>query len=99
MKKAQSAAQDMQLPEVLDMTFAGPLAENLLAKRGAQLTVDASGVQRVGAQCVQVLMSAVSTWKADEVAFSITNPSPEFRDALSLLGVGLSEIMIEEAQP
>lgn len=97
MTQTPSAEQRLQLPEVLDITCAGPLAESFLAVRGSKLAVDAARVQRVGAQCVQVIMSAVSTWKADEVALSVTDPSPEFRDALSLLGIGLAEISTEEA--
>jgi chemotaxis protein CheX len=89
--------QTLQLPEVLDLTCAGPLAESLIAMRGAAITLDAAQVQRVGAQCVQVIMSAIATWKADDRTFSITDPSEEFRDALSLLGVGLAEISMEEA--
>jgi chemotaxis protein CheX len=88
--------QRLQLPEVLDLTFAGPLAESLLALRGSALTIDAARVQRVGAQCVQVIMSAVSTWKADAAALCIINPSPEFRETLSLLGIGLADISMEE---
>jgi chemotaxis protein CheX len=97
MTQTPSAAQGLQLPEVLDVTFAGPLAESLLARRGSMLTIDATQVQRVGAQCVQVIMSAVATWKADEVTLSVVDPSQEFRDALSLLGIGLAEISTEEA--
>ena len=97
MSQTPSAAQGLQLPEILDVTFAGPLAEQLLALRGSTLTIDATQVQRVGAQCVQVIMSAVSTWKADEVTLSVVDPSQEFRDALSLLGIGLPEISTEEA--
>jgi chemotaxis protein CheX len=97
MTQTPSAAQGLQLPEVLDVTFAGPLAESLLALRGSTLAIDATQVQRVGAQCVQVIMSAVSTWRADEVALSVVEPSQEFRDALSLLGIGLAEISTEEA--
>jgi chemotaxis protein CheX len=96
MTQMQSAAQKLQLPEVLDMTYAGPLAEALLAKRGVSVAIDAAQVQRVGAQCVQVLMSAIATWKSDALAFCVTDPSQEFRDALSLLGVGLAEISTEE---
>jgi chemotaxis protein CheX len=94
---SQPLAQTLQLPEILDLSYAAPLAESFLALRGMNLTVDAAGVQRVGAQCMQVILSAVSTWRIDEAEFSIIDPSPEFRDALSLLGVGLAEISIEEA--
>src|ERR1700676_2835604 len=97
MAHTRAAAQRLQLPEVLDLTFAGPLAASFLALRGQKLDVDAAQVQRVGAQCVQVLMSAVATWKADDRALRVTDPSQEFRDALSLLGVGLAEIPMEEA--
>jgi chemotaxis protein CheX len=97
MTQTQSAAQTLRLPEVLNLTYAGPLAESLLPMRGAEVALDAAEVQRVGAQCVQVIMSAIATWKADDVAFCIADPSREFRDALSLLGVGLAEILTEEA--
>ena len=97
MTQTPPGAQGLQLPEVLDTTFAGPLAEQLLALRGSPLAIDATQVQRVGAQCVQVIMSAVSTWEADQVALSLVEPSQEFRDALSLLGIGLAEISTEEA--
>ena len=97
MRQPQSAAQTLRLPEILDLTRAGPLADSFRALRGAKLTVDAAQVQRVGAQCAQVIMSAVSTWRADEVALCVTDPSPEFRETFSLLGIGLAEISTEEA--
>jgi chemotaxis protein CheX len=90
------SAQTLQLPEVLDLTYAGPLAESLLVLRGAEVSLDAAQVQRVGAQCVQVIMSAIATWAADGAALCIIEPSREFREALSLLGVGLAEIPIEQ---
>jgi chemotaxis protein CheX len=97
MTQTQSVAQTLRLPEILDLTYAAPLAESLLAMRGAEVSLDAAEVQRVGAQCVQVIMSAIATWRADDVALCINDPSREFRDALSLLGVGLAEISTEEA--
>jgi chemotaxis protein CheX len=99
MTQTESGAKVIQLPEVLDLTFAGPLAESLLAVRGAAVSIDATRVQRAGAQCVQVLLSALSTWRADGVSLSFLEPSTEFRDALSLLGIGLAEITTEEVTP
>jgi chemotaxis protein CheX len=96
MTQSQSVAKVVELPEVLDVIYAAPLAESLLALRGSNVSVDAARVQRVGAQCVQVIMSALATWKADEVAFSVVEPSIEFREALCLLGIGLGEISAEE---
>jgi len=96
MTQTQPVATVLQLPEVLDITYAGPLAESLLALRGSAVSVDASRVQRVGAQCVQVIMSALATWKADEALIDVLEPSVEFRDTFSLLGIGLAEITSEE---
>jgi chemotaxis protein CheX len=97
MEQTQGTARTLRLPEILDLTRAGPLAESFRALRGASLAVDAARVQRVGAQCAQVIMSAVSTWKADDVALCVTDPSPEFRETFSLLGIGLAEVSTEEA--
>jgi chemotaxis protein CheX len=97
MTQTQSVAQTLRLPDILDLTYAAPLAESLLGMRGGEVVLDAAEVQRVGTQCVQVIMSAIATWRADDIALCINDPSQEFRDALSLLGVGLAEISTEEA--
>jgi chemotaxis protein CheX len=96
MQQTQRDARTLQLPEILDISRAGPLAESFRASRGAQLAVDAARVRCVGAQCAQVIMSAVATWEADDVALCLTDPSPEFRETFSLLGLGLAEISTEE---
>jgi chemotaxis protein CheX len=97
MHENQPIVRTLRLPEILDLIRAGPLAESFRALRGVELAVDAGGVQRIGAQCAQVIMSAVSTWEADEVALCLIDPSPEFRETFSLLGIGLAEISTEEA--
>lgn len=84
------------LPEILDLTAASPLASELLAQRGKNIAVDASRVQRVGAQCVQVLLSASATWRHDEQSFEIAKTSPEFIDGLSLLGFSPSHFLQQE---
>jgi len=76
----------LTLGDALDMTAAGPLVQELLGHRGQPITLDASGVRRIGGQCLQVLLSAQSTWAADGQAFEITDPSPEFVDGLALMG-------------
>ena len=47
-----------------------PLCSSAAASRS---TIDASAVGQVGAQCVQVLLSAKRTWEADGVSLSIVN--------------------------
>ncbi len=81
------AAPALQLPETLDLLAAAPLAKSLIEKRGASIAIDASSVQRVGAQCVQVLLSAASAWTTDGHSLAIVNRSPGFVEGLQLLGI------------
>jgi chemotaxis protein CheX len=76
----------LRLGELLDLNAATPLATELLALRGADVEVDASAVRRMGAQCLQVLLSARATWRDDGFAFSIAGASMEFMSVLDLLG-------------
>jgi chemotaxis protein CheX len=70
----------------LDLTAAAPLAAELLAARGKPATLDASGVQRLGAQCLQVLLAARALWSSDGQPWRLVDASPEFTDAAALMG-------------
>jgi chemotaxis protein CheX len=76
----------LRLPDSLDMTAAAPLAAELKALRGQDLRLDASGVRRLGGQCLQVLIAARDAWAADAKAFEVAEPSAEFTDACGLFG-------------
>jgi chemotaxis protein CheX len=89
--------QMIHLPESLDIRAAVPLAAELLGARGQNVSIDASNVVKVGAQCVQVLLSARSTWASDGVSLVVTNPSEPLLEALETLGIGLGEISEQEA--
>jgi len=80
----------MTLPSELDIKAAGPLAAELLAARGKDLVLNAAQIERVGAQCLQVLLSAAATWSADGAEISIEEPSPAFSDAIAVAGLELS---------
>ncbi len=80
-------APSLQLAEVLNLSAAAPLAKVLSQMRGGDAVVDASQVQHVGAQCVQVLLSAASTWSAEGSSFRIVNRSAGFIASLQLLGI------------
>ena len=88
----------LQLPETLDLLAAKPLAAALIERRGASIAIDASQVQRLGAQCAQVLLSAASTWKADGHSLAIANRSPGFVDGLQLLGIPSDAFIEGEVQ-
>jgi chemotaxis protein CheX len=80
------SAAPIVLAESLDLTAAAPLAGALLAVRGQPAILDASGVQRLGAQCLQVLLAARKTWSTDGQPWEVINPSPEFADTAALMG-------------
>ena len=82
-----TAWDELFLPDILDANAAEPLAENLLQKRGKQLRMDASRVTRISIPCVQVMLSAARTWKADNQAFEIINASESFQRDLKAAGL------------
>ena len=102
MKAPESISHPMQtvpLPEVLDLAAASPLTDRLLAARGADLTIDASQVSRLGGQCLQVLLAAAKTWSADRAAFEISEPSHEFVEALTRFGIEPGVFAMREPTP
>jgi len=72
------------LPSVIDLKAVTPLHQELLAARGRSVSIDASGVTRLGALGLQVLMSARNTWAEDGQPFAIVQPSEEFNGAMQL---------------
>ena len=87
----KAAGQRLQLPEILDLTAAAPLAQSFLSRRGSELSVDASQVRRIGTQCLQVLLAADATWKADGVRLCMESPSDEFLEGSQLLGIRFNQ--------
>jgi chemotaxis protein CheX len=82
----ESQAATLKLRPVLDLTAAAPLKAEFGELRGKPVCVDATDVDRVGALCLQVLMSAHSTWTSDGIAFSLGKTSPAFEEGLDTLG-------------
>lgn len=77
----------LKLPAVLDLNAAAALRNDVLARAGAPLDLDASEVERVGGLCVQVLIAAANFWRATGHALRIVNATGAFRDDVRLLGV------------
>ena len=90
-----SVAADLELGETLDLAAAPSLAASLLALRGRDVTIDASDVKHLAAPCVQVLMSALATWRVDRHRLFFREPSVAFMEGGRLLGV--SQILSCEA--
>ena len=76
----------LHLAENLDLNAAAPLRGALLQARGAALDMDASGVQRLGGLCLQVLLSAEATWATDGYPFVISATSPAFAEGARRMG-------------
>jgi chemotaxis protein CheX len=77
----------LRLAKVLDLAAAAALKEDLTQFRGRPAVIDASDVQRLGTQCVQVLLSAQRTWLSENQRFEIKESSEAFQEGLHRLGV------------
>lgn len=88
----------VRLPETLDLKAAGPLRDMLMEARGAPVEIDASGVERLGGLCLQVLLSAEATWAADTQPFSISTASEAFIECARRMGASAlaSDVTIRE---
>lgn len=96
MSAIEPETRQLQLAENLDLTAAVPLHETLLSMRGEDLLVDAASVERLGGQCVQLLLSARQSWAEDDASFAIENPSQNFLSALTILGVEPGSLNVKE---
>lgn len=76
----------VDLPEVLDLSAATPLANRLLALRGKPLRLNAAHVRRLGGLCLQVLLAARLTWATDNVRMEIVGASSGFKNGWELSG-------------
>ncbi len=81
-------AAPLLLSEALDLRAAAPLLEDIRSRRGAPLTLDGARVERLGGQCLQVILAAQAAWAADGHAFEIRNPSTGLKEGWALMGAG-----------
>jgi chemotaxis protein CheX len=86
----------LQLPAILDLKAAGKLAAAFLARRGMDVTVGAGEVQRLGGQCLQVLLSAQASWREDQHSMRFEAPSADLRSALELFGIAPDPLFQQE---
>jgi chemotaxis protein CheX len=81
---AHPAAAKLVLEPVLDLGAAERLHARLSELRGQPLDIDASQVERLGGLCLQVLVSARNTWRADGQPAVIGEVSTAFEDAWAM---------------
>ena len=78
--------ESVVLDAVLDLKAANCLKAALMERRGLPLEIDASGVQRLGGLCLQVLIAAQNAWTLDGATMTISSRSNEFTETLKLFG-------------
>ncbi|WP_395697540.1 STAS domain-containing protein [Methylocella sp.] len=82
----------MELAPVLDVMAGAPLAARLRACSGANVTIDGSRVERLGGQCLQILLAAAASFRAHGARLRLVDPSPAMLDDLALFGVGRADL-------
>lgn len=93
-KSAQ--AETLKLAPVLDLNEASALHGQLMLLRGKDLSIDASGVERVGVQCVQVLMAGANAWEQDKKGFAFGEVSDAFTKTMQLIGINIDHLLAKE---
>lgn len=81
------AAGPLTLGSRLDLSTVGALAAQIGERRGTDLTIDAGGVDHLGALGAQLLLAARHQWDADGQRLGITPRSAAFDAALAALGL------------
>ncbi|MEF2074971.1 STAS domain-containing protein, partial [Consotaella aegiceratis] len=92
-RKKQASAETVELPSQLGLNAAGPLSEQLMGLRGKPVVLDASKVEAVGGQGLQVLLAAAIAWAGDGVELTFGEPSPAFEDDLGHLGMSVETLL------
>jgi chemotaxis protein CheX len=92
------AAKKLSLGKVLDLNEASSLHGKLMGLRGSNLTIDASAVERAGALCVQVIMSAAKSWEEDKHSFKFSKISDALAKTMQLIGVNYDRLLAKESR-
>ncbi len=77
---------ELRLPPAVDLTSVKLIAEEIAAKRGSPLEIDAGDVMRLGGLGVQLLLSAQRSWEDDGIPVKITKWSDVFQRDIEQLG-------------
>jgi len=95
MMAKKAVQKTLKLAAVLDLNEASELRSKLMTMRGNGITIDASGVERVGAQCMQVLMAGARAWENDKQSFAFDKVSDVFLKTIQLIGINIDHLLIK----
>jgi chemotaxis protein CheX len=93
---SKKGEKSVSLAAVLDLNEASTLRTKLTGLRGSNVVIDASGVERVGTLCVQVIMAAAKTWNEDKLSFTFSKVSDAFQKTMQLIGVDIDHLLAKE---
>lgn len=93
---SKKSEKTVSLAAVLDLNEAAALRGKLMGLRGSNVVIDASGVERIGALCVQVIMAAAKTWNEDKQSFTLSKVSDAFQKTMQVIGVDISHLLAKE---
>ncbi|AQR62559.1 hypothetical protein BZG35_13570 [Brevundimonas sp. LM2] len=80
------ATDVLALPGRMDASTLTETHADLLRRRGADLDLEASQVDRFGAQALQLMLSSFATWREDGFRLRLLDPSPAVKTAFDQLG-------------
>ena len=89
---AAMETEQIVLPQAITGEMADDLFGELKAKIGSSISIDASQVERIDTQCVEVLVAASKQWDKDDCELNFSSVSDEFVTALQSLGLQTSMI-------
>ncbi|MGV9005207.1 MAG: STAS domain-containing protein [Brevundimonas sp.] len=78
--------RSISLPERMDASALLAVQAEIMACRGDDLDLDASGIRRFGGLALQLILAASRTWCCDGFCLRLLNPAPSVRDAVEGLG-------------
>lgn len=84
------------LSEELSSKAASELKLSLEKESDSGVELDASNVQLLGAQCLQVMLAASAEWSGKDLAFHIVNASEGFVADLNRLGFSNDDLEYKE---
>ena len=92
----KAAQGSLKLASVLDLNEASGLHGKLMELRGSDVKIDASGVERLGVQCAQVLAAGAQAWASDKKTFAVEKASDAFEKTMQLIGIDPNHLVAKE---
>ncbi len=93
---SRKGEKTVSLAAVLDLNEASALRGKLMGLRGGNVAIDASGVERIGALCIQVIMAAAKTWDEDKLSFTFSKVSDAFQKTMEMIGIDIDHLLAKE---